>query len=137
MLAGRWLAGMSPREAAQELLASTDLKQQRQALMQMKPHRAAALLEVRLPASASTSLYSRPCKGSLSLTMSLRRRQQVLMPMRLPQGCRPASCHASGFEHSVACGPGHGGAREGGRPGRHDARGDGPDAGGDAPRHGR
>ena len=48
MLTGRWLASMSPREAAQELPASTDLKQQRQALMQMKPHRAAALLEVRL-----------------------------------------------------------------------------------------
>ena len=59
MLTGRWLASMSPGEAAQELLASTDLKQQRQALMQMKPHRAAALLEVRLPASTSTSRISR------------------------------------------------------------------------------
>ena len=66
MLTGRWLAGMSPREAAQELLASTDLKQQRQALTQMKPHRAAALLEVRLLASTSTSLCNRPCTGSLS-----------------------------------------------------------------------
>ena len=45
-LAGRWLGAMGTREAARELLEHTDLKQQRQALMQMKPHRAAALLEV-------------------------------------------------------------------------------------------
>lgn len=64
MLTGRWLASMSPGEAAQELLVSTDLKQQRQALMQMKPHRAAALLEVRLLASRSTSLSSRPCRAA-------------------------------------------------------------------------
>ena len=85
MLTGRWLAGMSPREAAQELLTSTDLKQQRQALMQMKPHRAAALLEVRLPESTSTSLFSR------GLTMSLEQYHQMTMPIRPPQSCRPAS----------------------------------------------
>ena len=45
-LAGRWLGAMGTKEAALELLKHTDLKQQRQALMQMKPHRAAALLEV-------------------------------------------------------------------------------------------
>ena len=56
MLTGRWLAGMSPREAAAELLASTHLKQQHQALMQMKPHRAAALLEARLLAATSIFL---------------------------------------------------------------------------------
>ena len=37
---------MGSQEAARELLENTDLKQQRQALIQMKPHRAAALLEV-------------------------------------------------------------------------------------------
>lgn len=46
MLAGRWLGSIGPKEAARELLCNTDLKQQRQALQQMKPHRAAALLEV-------------------------------------------------------------------------------------------
>jgi len=49
VLAGRWLASIGPKEAAKELLENTDLKQQRQALMQMKPHRAAALLEVLCP----------------------------------------------------------------------------------------
>ena len=135
VLTGRWLAGMSPREAAQELLASTDLKQQRQALMQMKPHRAAALLEARLPAATSTSLDSMSCKGSPPLTMSLKQPHRVLMPVRLPQGCCPASLQTTKFEHSVACGAGHGGARQGGRPGGHDARGNGPDAGGAAARH--
>lgn len=64
-LAGRWLGSMGSQEAARELLDNTDLKQQRQALIQMKPHRAAALLEVRSPdhivhivsAPASTLLY--------------------------------------------------------------------------------
>ena len=40
---------MGSQEAARELLENTDLKQQRQALIQMKPHRAAALLEVSSP----------------------------------------------------------------------------------------
>ena len=40
---------MGVQEAARELLNNTDLKQQRQTLIQMKPHRAAALLEVSLP----------------------------------------------------------------------------------------
>ena len=40
---------MGSQEAARELLDNTDLKQQRQALIQMKPHRAAALLEVSSP----------------------------------------------------------------------------------------
>ena len=85
MLTGRWLAGMGPSEAAQELLASTDLKQQRQALMLMKPHRAAALLEVRWFLFTSASLHGRSCRGSLSFTKSLKQHHKLLMPVRLPQ----------------------------------------------------
>ncbi|KAK9909574.1 hypothetical protein WJX75_004333 [Coccomyxa subellipsoidea] len=44
-LAGKWLGSMAAREAARELLDNTDLLQQRQVLLRMKPHRAAALLE--------------------------------------------------------------------------------------------
>ena len=47
-LAGKWLGSMAAREAARELLDNTDLLQQRQVLLRMKPHRAAALLEVSL-----------------------------------------------------------------------------------------
>ncbi len=45
-LAGKWLGSMAAREAARELLENTDLPQQRQVLLRMKAHRAAALLEV-------------------------------------------------------------------------------------------
>jgi hypothetical protein len=47
-LAGKWLGSMAAREAARELLDNTDLLQQRQVLLRMKPHRAATLLEVSL-----------------------------------------------------------------------------------------
>ena len=47
-LAGKWLGSMAAQEAARELLDNTDLLQQRQVLLRMKPHRAAALLEVSL-----------------------------------------------------------------------------------------
>ena len=65
-LAGRWLGSMGSQEAARELLENTDLKQQRQALIQMKPHRAAALLEVQsldhtkhlVPTSPSMSVHA-------------------------------------------------------------------------------
>ncbi|EIE24443.1 hypothetical protein COCSUDRAFT_61868 [Coccomyxa subellipsoidea C-169] len=44
-LAGKWLGSMAAPEAARELLENTDLPQQRQVLLRMKAHRAAALLE--------------------------------------------------------------------------------------------
>ena len=57
---------MGSQGAARELLENTDLKQQRQALIQMKPHRAAALLEVQsldhtkhlVPTSPSMSVHA-------------------------------------------------------------------------------
>ena len=64
-LTGRWLGAMGTKEAALELLEHTDLKQQRQVLMQMKPHGAAALLEVptlhpklMLPMLSDQDMYS-------------------------------------------------------------------------------
>ena len=60
-LAGRWLGSMGSQEAARELLADTDLKQQRQALVQMKPHRAAALLEVTSALSRHKSWQQQQC----------------------------------------------------------------------------
>lgn len=63
---------MGAQEAARELLENTDLKQQRQALIQMKPHRAAALLEVpslnRSCWRRSSSLQIDACHGN---TLSL------------------------------------------------------------------
>ena len=62
---------MGSQEAARELLENTDLKQQRQALIQMKPHRAAALLEVRSPghtvhmvSASASALFHRRLQAS-------------------------------------------------------------------------
>lgn len=46
VLAGRWLGSMAPTDAAQEMLESMDAQQRRDALVHMKPHVAAGLLEV-------------------------------------------------------------------------------------------
>ena len=51
---------MAAREAARELLDNTDLLQQRQVLLRMKPHRAAALLEVSLEIILSRVMLELP-----------------------------------------------------------------------------
>ena len=112
MLTGKWLASMGPSQAAQELLASADLKQQRQALMQMKPHRAAALLEVLL-----VYLHEHPPRQQVRARLpELDHEPQAASrdadaDRAQPQGCCLLHFHASGSERSAACGAGDGGAR--------------------------
>ena len=59
---------MGSQEAARELLENTDLKQQRQALVQMKPHRAAALLEVTLHLCSINSWREHQCARKCMFT---------------------------------------------------------------------
>lgn len=78
MLAGKWLGSMSAAEAARDLLDNTDVQQQRQVLTRLKPHRAAALLEVRacnparlLPSQQHRGLYTLGAMSCIALLVAV------------------------------------------------------------------